>query len=299
MHGSPPEDGLGRRLRALADHHVPDATRQQHLAAIDAELARHHTGAPADASRDPGRLWRRRTRRWVAGVAAATALFVPAGAAVAASQGALPGHALYPVKQLTEPVRGVFDTDVAARHRLDELEALRARGASPESLQSAADAAQRAVAGLPDDHWLHERLAGLLALPASPPTPSNGPAPVPAPTRATPSPPGDPDTTVDDDAGDDADPAEPHDADEPRESADEDVDAELSDDADGEEDDAGHDLEVPDETDDRGPDHDDAEADDDIEEPDGGDGTDEVIDDAPEDDDRTGDDEADEDDHDS
>lgn len=270
MSGPNPDQDLGRRLRALVDHHVPEPIRQQHLTAIDAELARHHADAPVPASTLRGNAGRRSwTRRWAAGVATATALFVPAGAAVAASQSALPGDMLYPVKQLSEPVRGVFDPDVSARHRLDELESLLTHGSSPETLRSAADAAQLAVAGLPEHHRLHERLAALLALLAPPRTPSNDQAPVPAPNHPTQ--PADALDPVDNDADDDTDRAEPHDEYEPRE-VDDDVDTEHSDDTDGEEaedePERTHDLEDSEPIDDRQQDDDIVEDSDDIDEPD-------------------------------
>lgn len=276
MNGPNPEQDLGRRLRALVDHHVCEPTRQQHLTAIDAELARHHADALAPASTLRGNAGRRRwTRRWAAGVATATALFVPAGAAVAAAQSALPGDVLYPVKQLSEPAQGVFDPDVAARHRLDELETLLTRGSSPETLRSAADAAQLAVAGLPEHHRLHERLAALLALLAPPRTPSNDQPAVPGPSHPT-QPADAPNAVVDaavvdNDANGDTDRAEPHDEHEPPE-VDDDVDTEHPDDTDGEdaEDDPerSHDLEDSEVIDDSQQDDDGVEDSDDIDEPD-------------------------------
>ncbi|MDH4308657.1 MAG: hypothetical protein OEX04_14405 [Acidimicrobiia bacterium] len=87
---------------------IPEATRMRHLAAIEAAL-------------------RRRPRRRIAVAAFVAAVLVPSTAF--AAEAALPGDLLYPVKRALEPVIGLVDADIAATHRIDELERLMARGA--------------------------------------------------------------------------------------------------------------------------------------------------------------------------
>ena len=68
------------------------------------------------------------TRRTFLGTSAAalatlTIVVVPVGAAVAA-ESSVPGEGLYPVKRVTESVRGWLDHDLIATHRVEELEVL-------------------------------------------------------------------------------------------------------------------------------------------------------------------------------
>lgn len=140
-------DELEDRLRArYAIDDVPDATRTRHLAAIDAALAPRGTAL----------------RRRVAAAAAIGIAFTPVGVAVAA-EGAVPGDLLYPVKRAVEPVRSVWDDDVAAEHRVKELDVLAGdESATPEILVDAADEADRAVADHPDAVQLQVQLARAL-----------------------------------------------------------------------------------------------------------------------------------------
>ena len=82
-------------------------------------------------------------------------MIAPAGLA-AASEGSVPGDTLYPVKQLSERVLVLFDSEVIARHRLEEIETLEALvGLDPDFY----DDARAALTELGEDHALWERLA--------------------------------------------------------------------------------------------------------------------------------------------
>ncbi|MDX1468588.1 MAG: hypothetical protein R3258_04550 [Acidimicrobiia bacterium] len=91
---------------------VDPATRDRHLAAI------------ADAVRSSRRG--RRPMRLLA-VAATLVLLLPVMAL--AAERAVPGDLLYPIKQLFEPAARVFDSDISARHRVEEVETLLDRDA--------------------------------------------------------------------------------------------------------------------------------------------------------------------------
>lgn len=179
MNSMPDSDDLGRRLRALVAHDVPAETRARHLAAIDERLlpAAAPAGGPQDA-----RPRRRRARRWVAGLAAATAVLTPGAVA---AQNTVPGDVLYPLKQATEQVQLLVSPGAAARNRVAELAALLAGDAARDEVLAAAQAARAAVASLPADHPLHTELAALLGqldtatrstdqVPASPPNAGTG-----------------------------------------------------------------------------------------------------------------------------
>ncbi len=146
------DEQLTQRMRAASDAiEMSDTAQAQHLEAISAALT---TGA--DTSDDTvvplSRASRR--RRIVASVVAA-AVIAPAGLA-AASEGSIPGDALYPVKQLSERVIVLFDSDVIARHRIEEIERLEASGRFDPELY---DDAREALTELGEGHPLWERLA--------------------------------------------------------------------------------------------------------------------------------------------
>lgn len=93
-----------RAAREAFATEVPDAVARAHIAAL--------TGVAT--------LERKRPRHRVAIVliAAAITTFLLAGAAVAASAGALPGQLLYPVKRAVEKIDLAFHHDPASRARL-------------------------------------------------------------------------------------------------------------------------------------------------------------------------------------
>jgi hypothetical protein len=128
---------------------VSQATRERHLAAISTAV---RTTPP---SRTVPHLGLR--RRVATALAALTAVVAPVGTAVAA-EGALPGEVLYPVKQFTEQVRAAFDDDVAARHRVEELEGLLDGSADPATIARAQERAEEAVASLDQPGELSGRL---------------------------------------------------------------------------------------------------------------------------------------------
>lgn len=118
-------DPLDERLRRALPTEVSPATRNRHLAVLERELA------PS-----PPTGWRRR----VTALGAAAALTVPTGVAVAA-ESAVPGDLLYPVKRVTETLRRLVDADVAAEHRVEELEQLlRDRGTRARLAEAVGDA---------------------------------------------------------------------------------------------------------------------------------------------------------------
>ncbi|GMR02717.1 MAG: hypothetical protein BMS9Abin20_1063 [Acidimicrobiia bacterium] len=99
----------------------------------------------------------RRRRRWrTALILAAGVLVIPAAAL--ASNGALPGDALYPIKQATEQVVGLVDSDVVATHRVDELAVLIDRQTDQLVIDKAITDASIAVDPLPRDHPLRDQL---------------------------------------------------------------------------------------------------------------------------------------------
>ncbi len=99
----------------------------------------------------------RRRRRWrTALILVASVLAIPAAAL--ASNSALPGDALYPIKQATEQVVGLVDRDVVATHRVDELAVLIDRQTDQLVIDKAITDASTAVDSLPTDHPLHDQL---------------------------------------------------------------------------------------------------------------------------------------------
>jgi hypothetical protein len=111
-------------------------TRQRHLSAISAEIDKHAHGPFS-------------SRRLLAVV---VGLLVAFPVAALASDGAVPGDFLYPVKRIVEPVIGIFDRDVAATHRVQELEQLVADQAPYDVLQDSLDRAT-AVVDPTSDLW--------------------------------------------------------------------------------------------------------------------------------------------------
>lgn len=129
---------------------LTDDVKAAHLAAIEASLERIAV-VPIDRGA--------RRRRIIAAVTAA-ALIGPTGLA-AASDDALPGDALYGIKQVSEHVTSLFDDEIVPRHRVEEAETLAALGDA--NRDGAVDRAVEAVAGLDEDHELRRRIAALTA----------------------------------------------------------------------------------------------------------------------------------------
>jgi hypothetical protein len=124
-------------------------TRDRHLAVVTAAI---RSAPPTRVA--PGFALRRR----VAAVAAALlAVVAPVGIAVAAED-SVPGDFLYPVKQVTERVRGFADRDLVATHRVEEVERLLFERAPRAEIARAFERAEIAAAQLADPNTLDTRL---------------------------------------------------------------------------------------------------------------------------------------------
>lgn len=148
------DEQLTHRLHAASEAlELSDSAQARHLEAISAALAEDAEDGTVIAMHRAGAG---RRRRFVASVVAA-AVIAPAGLA-AASEGSVPGEALYSVKQLSERVLVLFDSDVIARHRIEEIEALDGAGRFDPELYHDARAA---LTELGEGHPLWERLAAV------------------------------------------------------------------------------------------------------------------------------------------
>ncbi len=136
------------RLSSAYRIEVDPDTKERHLAAV------HDAVVSAPAVQGGSRF---RLRRRAAAVAAAVVIAAPVGMAVAA-ENAVPGDALYPVKELTERVRLMIDPRIEATHRVDEAERLVARRAPRRQIREAIDRAEIATAELDDADGLGRRL---------------------------------------------------------------------------------------------------------------------------------------------
>lgn len=123
---------------------VAPEVRQRHLREVSAKIS----SVP-------------RRRRGFALVLVGAILLVPLAAL--AAEDSLPGELLYPVKRILEPVRALFDEEVVAEHRVDELEILIARRTPRPDIEGPAREAEEAVATRerPD---LRQRLEVLIEL---------------------------------------------------------------------------------------------------------------------------------------
>jgi hypothetical protein len=120
---------------------VSTATRQRHLSAVTTALAQRRS---------------HRSVRRLPLILAATVVLIPLAAW--ASESSIPGDVLHPIKRFLEPAWGLFDDEVRARHRLDELEALIELQAPPTLIDQQLVDAEAAVG---DNPLLLERLAAL------------------------------------------------------------------------------------------------------------------------------------------
>jgi len=127
---------------------ISETRRTQHLETIDEALRTVPT-------RRTGRVWSRR----VAFATLALAVAIPAAAL--ASENSVPGDLLYPVKRVIEPVRMLFDDDVAARHRVDELESLVDSGADTDVIDRQVEDARDALTDV-EAPQLQRRFDGLV-----------------------------------------------------------------------------------------------------------------------------------------
>ncbi len=142
------DEQLTQRLKAASEAiEISDDAQGRHLEAISAALSAGDV-VPLSAARST------RRRQVIASIVAA-AVIVPAGLA-AASEDAVPGDTLYGIKQLSERVLVLFDSDIIARHRVEEIEALEDSGRTEPALY---DDAREALTELGEDHPLWERLS--------------------------------------------------------------------------------------------------------------------------------------------
>ena len=94
---------------------LSDEVRDAQFAAIVTalEVAPEHVESPLQRAKS---TW----RRWAVTAAALSTALVPVAAV--ASESAVPGDLLYPIKRTVERVQLIFDRDIDAEHRVDELE---------------------------------------------------------------------------------------------------------------------------------------------------------------------------------
>ncbi len=145
MAGKDPLDRLSSAYRV----EVEDDTRNRHLAEMGAAI---RTAPPTPVP--TGFALRRR----LAGALAAVAVVVaPIGMAVAAEE-SVPGDFLYPMKQITERVRGFVDDDIGATHRVEEVERLMFTRAPGAAIARAVERAETATEELNDPTPLDSRL---------------------------------------------------------------------------------------------------------------------------------------------
>jgi hypothetical protein len=121
---------------------VPADVRGRHLRAISARLKT----AP-------------RRRRGLTLILIGAVLLVPLAAVAAESS--LPGELLYPVKRILEPARALFDREVVANNRVDELEILVERRVARPTIDHPIREAETAVAAR-ERPELRQRLDALI-----------------------------------------------------------------------------------------------------------------------------------------
>ncbi|NOY56236.1 MAG: hypothetical protein GXP34_09655 [Actinobacteria bacterium] len=146
---------LTRMLEDRTKFQISDEARAAHLNAIAEAIESAPVVVPATRTR-----WSTSLRRRITGLLIATMTLGPAGVAFAA-QGSLPGDSLYPAKRVVERVQAVFDPLVPARHRLEEVSGLMARGDDPSEIVRALQEAAVAVAAAPDGSALSGELETL------------------------------------------------------------------------------------------------------------------------------------------
>jgi len=137
------------RLSAAYRTEVDEVTKERHIVEMSAAI---RTAPPAPVS--TGHALRSRA---AGAVAAVLVVVAPIGMAVAAED-AVPGEFLYPWKQATERVRAFVDDDIAATHRVEEVERLVVRGAPTVEITRAVERAEAATSSLVEDRLLGPRL---------------------------------------------------------------------------------------------------------------------------------------------
>ncbi len=124
---------LSKRMADLRVE-MSETTEAMHLAAIQRELLLPPRPAP---------LPRRSRKRLAVVLISATVLLIPAAAI--ASEDSVPGDLLYPVKRSAEWGWSLVDSEVAARHRVEELETVLERGDGPDVVRARLSDAEAVV----------------------------------------------------------------------------------------------------------------------------------------------------------
>ena len=137
------------RLSSAYRVEVAEDTKTRHIAEMGAALK-----AAPPAPVPTGFALR---RRLAGALAAVFVVAAPVGMAVAAED-AVPGDILYPMKQATERVRAVFDDEVEATHRVEEVERLVFLRAPRAAITRAVERAESATAELAERDALGSRL---------------------------------------------------------------------------------------------------------------------------------------------
>jgi hypothetical protein len=123
---------------------VSTATRTRHLNNVASALRQQ---------RPPRSFRKLRSFQKLSLIVAAALLLIPLGAW--ASESSVPGDLLHPIKRFLEPAWALFDNDVRARHRIEELEVLIELQRPPSLIDQQLIDAEEAVG---DDPVLLERL---------------------------------------------------------------------------------------------------------------------------------------------
>lgn len=158
-------DPITHRLQsASASIALSDAAQAKHLSSIADALS---ISAPT-----PQPI---RARRKLVAALVSAAMLTPTGLAVAADD-ALPGEALYSIKQVSEKVLVLVDPEIIARHRIEELEA-----SASEVNEELSEGARDALTRFAGDHSLWDRFHAVRSSTGDiepPPTEAPGVAPI-------------------------------------------------------------------------------------------------------------------------
>ncbi|MCL1592747.1 MAG: hypothetical protein M3132_00165 [Actinomycetia bacterium] len=136
--------GIAERMQGAFAINVSDAAASRHQANISEAIRSVDVVAPSRIPR-----WRMR----VPALVAATVVVLPIGAALAA-ESATPGDVLYPVKRIVEPAVAIFNEDIIAAHRVDELARIVGDPVEFDRIPAAVSDARDAVSTLPPGHEL-------------------------------------------------------------------------------------------------------------------------------------------------
>jgi hypothetical protein len=147
---------LADRLRGAFEIEMSETTRTRQISAISTALKDRPTQVPATLPIGAS------LRRRFAAVVAAVTILTPVAAAVAA-ESSIPGDVLYPIKQVSEDVRSVFDPSIQARHRLDEASEMHQTGFPLVEVQRVLTDADNAIAEAGEPAELRIRLTAMMS----------------------------------------------------------------------------------------------------------------------------------------